>query len=115
VSLPVKVDLYAYRGDSWEQTFRLLRGPDPIDLTGADVACEARDRAGSLVELTVGVPDPPSGEITVRLPADSVPPGGYSYDIEITDSGGVVTTWVKGSLTVARDVTNELPGGGARV
>lgn len=58
--------------------------------------------------LVVEVDDPTGGHVFIRLPAESLPVASYFYDVEITEDG-VVTTWVKGELTVERDVTNELP------
>jgi len=106
VSLPVTVNLEAYRGDSWSQTFRLLSGTNPIDLTGAVIECEARSEAGAVHALTIARGQP--GEVTISLPSASIPFGTYAYDLEITE-GGVVTTWVRGKLALDRDVTNELP------
>ena len=46
MTLPVTWDLSAYRGDSWAQSFRLLRDGEPVDLTAAIVEIEARDKDG---------------------------------------------------------------------
>jgi hypothetical protein len=102
--LPAITDLTAYRGDTWTQEFRLLEDTVPVDLTGASVECWAVRSAGSRLELEVTVgPDP--GVITLRLPADAEA-GNYRYDVEVTDAGGDVTTWIRGRLDVIGDVTN---------
>lgn len=100
MSLPARVDLDAYHGDTYVQTFLL-----PVDLTGATIAAEARNRAGDVTELSVEVTDAPTGRIDLGLPAD-FPYGPYVYDIEVI-AGGEVRTWVRGNLRVERDVTNE--------
>lgn len=105
-ALPVSVDLSAYRGDSWEQSFRFLHGQDPIDLSLATVKSEARNANGVRITLVTVITDPLDGAIVLRLPPE-LTPGSYVYDIEVSISG-TVTTWVRGTLGLARDVTNEL-------
>lgn len=112
MALPVTVDLTAYRGDSFVQTLRLLEGGVPYDLTGAELESEARSLTGSPGELVVALEvavaaDPTTGEFTIELPAPPPPAGVYRYDVEETKAGKV-TTWIRGELTVDRDITNEL-------
>lgn len=105
--LPVIWNLEAYRGDSWSQTFRFLRGDVPVDLSGASVEAWARNGVnGDSAPLVVVLGAP--GEITLQLPPDGLPWQRYAYDVEVTQAG-VVQTWVRGRLTVTRDVTNEQP------
>ena len=106
-ALPATINLTAYRGDTWAQPFRFLNGGAPVDFTDKTVACEARDHGGNV--LTLDVAGDADGYVTLRLPAGSVPPNTYTYDIEVTDVDGNVATWVRGSLYVQRDVTHELP------
>lgn len=61
-----------------------------------------------MFDLLVEVVDAADGRITIGLPAGSLPAARYAYDVEVTDAGGTVTTWVAGALRVDRDVTNEL-------
>jgi hypothetical protein len=108
MALPATHDLNAYRGDSWSQTFRLLRDATPVDLSGATVQAEARAVDGSRRPLSVVV-DGPNGLVTIGFAATGQPGVGiHHYDVEVTDAG-VVTTWVAGRLCVTRDVTNEQP------
>jgi hypothetical protein len=107
--LPATVDLTAYRGDTWAQTFRFLTDVDaPLDLTGADVAAWARSDYPKTVEhLLVSVDDPTTGVVTIALPQNGASAAAsYEYDVEVTGSDGTVTTWVRGKLTVEQDVTN---------
>ena len=103
-SLPGTVNLVAYRGDTWAQQFRFLFDAIPLDLTGATVASWAEN--GRSYPLVVELdPVPTTGQLTLKLPA-SLPPGQFRYDVEVTDAGGEVTTWVRGLLNVYADVTN---------
>ena len=106
MSLPVVWDLSAYRGDTWSQSFRLLRGGQPLDLSGATVESEARAKDGTKTPLVVSVEDAADGRINVSLPEAFLPFGNYRYDVEVAENGSV-TTWVRGALKVERDVTNE--------
>jgi hypothetical protein len=104
--LPVSVNLTAYRGDTWSQEFRLLRGEAPVDLTGATVAAEARSDAGARYDLDAAITNAAGGIIVISFPAIHPPAGSYVYDVEVVD-GTDVTTWVNGRITIVRDVTNE--------
>lgn len=103
-SLPATLDLSAYRGDSWSQELRLLRGPDPVDLTGAVVASAARFGNETPTALTVDVPTPANGVLVLRQPPAGLQAGTYTYDVQVTQAG-TVTTWVRGKFTIAQDVT----------
>lgn len=108
-ALPVEIPLRAYRGDTWAQTFRLLRDKDvPLDLTGAVVEAWARNRSTQRVEQMQVVLDADltTGVITLAQPPGGVPAGAYEYDIEVTEANGTVTTWVAGQLLVEQDVTH---------
>jgi hypothetical protein len=116
MGLPVTSNLTVYRGDTWSQGFRFLRDDLPVDLTGATVESEARPTnnghhsAATRIPLQVDVTNAPNGEISLSLPSDlhTMPPADYVYDIEIAEADTTVTTWIRGTLTVLRDVTNEL-------
>jgi hypothetical protein len=103
-TLPATVNLTAYRGDTWAQTFRLKQGDTPVDLSGATIDCWATSTNGSLV-LTATITNPAAGEIQLTPPVNGLPAGAYTYDVEIRQNG-IVTTWVRGSLTVTADITN---------
>jgi hypothetical protein len=109
--LPAIVNLAAYHGDSWAQTFRLKYGATPVDLAGATVAAWAITRAGGVVELAAAVTNAAGGEVQISVGPGGLPKGTYTYDVEVTGSAGGVTTWVRGTLTVPADVTNPEPVG----
>ena len=105
--LPATVHLTIYHGDTWTQAFRLRQGDTPVDLTGATVASWARPWSGPAIPLAAAIGDPPtSGVITLSTPAPGLPPGGYHYDLEVTDPVDQVTTWIRGQITVMDDITN---------
>lgn len=97
--LPVTVNLDAYHGDSWTQTFRFLDGTIPHDLSTATLKAAARDDTGALTQLTVESDAP--GEVTISGELEA---GTYEYDVQVTESDGTFT-WVRGRLIVKQDVT----------
>jgi hypothetical protein len=109
-SLPAKVNLLVYRGDSWQQTFRLLQDDVPLDLTDMTIASQARGTTRQVYDLVaIPVGDPADGILQLGRPTGGLPVDLYDYDIELTDPGNVVTTWIAGRMQLARDVTNEQP------
>jgi hypothetical protein len=109
---PGVYNLALYRGDTFKVTFKLWSKVDgvkvPVDLTGAFVAAEIRDKpSGSQIvamAATVVLPNSVDMEITADQWADTFPAG--VWDLEVTFPDGVVQTPVGGSVTVTPDVTN---------
>jgi hypothetical protein len=109
-NLPAKVNLRFYRGDSWQQTFRLLQDDVPLDLTAMTIASQARGTTQEVFDLVaLAVGDPTQGVVQLERPTGGLPTDIYDYDIELTDPGNVVTTWIAGRMKLSRDVTNEAP------
>lgn len=104
-ALPVLIDLDAYRGDTWAQSFRLIADDAPVDLTGATLAAWARRYDDELEVMLVSSNGTP-GELTLMQPAGGLEAGKWRYDVEVRDAGAVITTWIRGTLTVAADITN---------
>jgi hypothetical protein len=104
-ALPATVNLTAYRGDSWQQTFRLLDSAgNPIDLIGSTVAAWAALNGDQAIVLTTTIgPDP--GLVTMKLPT-TITVGAYRYDLEVSGLDATVKTWIRGRLVVEQDVTN---------
>ena len=100
--LPVTVNLDAYQGDSWLQTFRLKQNATPLDLTGAQVSSQCRGPGATLFQIPVTV-NPTAGEVTIKLPT-GIKAGGYYYDIQVV-FGAAITTWITGKLNIAPEVT----------
>lgn len=103
--LPVTVNLDAYHGDTWWQSFRFKRNDAPIDLNSVSIASQARRISTSiLIPLVIAIESNP-GLMTLSLPPD-IDAGTYAYDIQITEANGDVKTWVKGKLVIEKDETN---------
>lgn len=102
---PAIIDLRATQGDTFSQTFRLEKAGTPLDLAGATVAAELRDRNGDVLPLAVVV-GPGAGEL--RLGYSETPPsyGPHRYDVEVTNPDASVDTWISGRFDIDRDVTN---------
>ena len=103
--LPAKIDLNAYQGDTWTQKFRLKLGDSALILTGATVASWAITAQGQVIELAAAITDAANGEIELSVGTDGLPEGAYTYDVEISQNAAV-TTWIRGSLSVEKDITN---------
>jgi hypothetical protein len=102
---PAIIDIQATQGDTFAQVFRLEKAGEPLDLSGATVAAELRDRNGDVLPLAVSVgPDP--GEITLRYGETPPSYGPHRYDIEVTNADSSVDTWISGRFDIDRDVTN---------
>ena len=102
--LPATLDLTAYRGDTWSQSFRFMSGDEPFEFTGAWLPPRRATRAASASRSTsssasMGRDDlAAEGEPTVhRLQLRRLGREGRRRD----ELGG-------GRLLVERDVTNEL-------
>lgn len=122
---PKRFDIEVYRGDSFKFYLHLL-GPEvivegepvkpPIDVTGWTGRCEVKDDEDIVVDTpTVTIVDG-DGETTTNgifgrfvidfeVTAD-IPVGEYKYDVEMTDAGGNVRTFIGGKFTVTVDVTD---------
>jgi hypothetical protein len=111
LSLPMKVDINVYQGDSG--SFRItMTGPlgAPIDISGADWDGDIRVKTNDTNIVTgfdfVPVVDDTSS-VDVILPADKselLTASKYVYDIEMREAGSV-TTLVYGSILVEQDVS----------
>ena len=113
---PGKYDLALYRGDSYSWRFQLWRDPgrtQPLDLTGALVAAEIRDKPGGLtiVVLTCVVTLPNIVDVDLDAEAWVAAPMAGVWDLEVTMPDGTVQTPVAGKVSVTADVTGSLPVG----
>lgn len=107
---PGKVDLTAYRGDSFSQTLRFKTDAvTPEDLTGWSWVAQIREYADAAVPIAafdVACPAPLTGEVTLSLTtaAAALLPRVALWDLQGTN-GTTVLTRVYGQLTVTGDVT----------
>ena len=108
--IPATFGLNVYRGDYHAWTFKLWTDAaktTPVDLTGIVVEAEVRDRSGGAVivpfAVTVTLPN------TVLLVLDQAKtrtlPANGRWDLQTTDAGGKVATFVAGPVKVTGDIT----------
>ena len=112
--LPGSYPLTIYRGDTAQWTFTLWADAaktTPTDLTGSTAAAHIRQSNTSLKEpvpMTCSIELP--NIIHVSLPAAataSIPARGHQgqWDLQLTNTGGVVQTVLAGSVSIVGDVT----------
>lgn len=113
---PKRIDIELYRGDSFKFFFE-LEGPapegggprPPINITGWTGRSEVKDSGNLVVDTPIVTidGDPLEGRIKVDFgTTEDIEPGEYRYDVEMTDSGGNVRTFVGGKFVVTEDVTD---------
>lgn len=114
---PAQHDLYIVRGDTWTQDFVYESPADtPVDLSGysARLQIRANRLASSPALLSVSSA---GGEITlggaagtIDVEVDALVTAALDFDqarwdLELTSSGGIVTTLIEGNITLIKDVT----------
>jgi len=111
--IPGKYDLKMYRGDDHTWRFRLWQDASqtlPVDLTGATVAAEIREKSAgvAIVELIVVVT--PLNIVDVSMtPAMYVNcPSKGVWDLQVTFADGKIHTPVAGAVSVIADVTDSV-------
>jgi hypothetical protein len=99
------------KGDTWRTTtFTVTVNDLAKDLTGATIDMNVRDcNAVSWLDMTNGtgitITDAANGVFQIDQQTLDIPAGLYSYDIQITDSDGVIATWIRGNITIIQDIT----------
>jgi len=112
MAIPTDVgSLDVYAGDTFTQTFTLTSDSSPIDLvdagwTGWSAQYRKTASAATAVDFTVDDSSAASGQITISLtPAQTAAlKDNGVFDLQATQ-GGVVRTWLTGSISWLRDVT----------
>jgi hypothetical protein len=109
---PGKYDLNLYRGDTYSWRFVLWQDVEktqPVDLTGALVEAEIRDKHNGAVvvnlECTPTLPNIIDVQLPIELWDEPFPTKGV-WDLEVKFPDGEVRTQVAGNVTVTADVTN---------
>lgn len=103
-----------YRGDTRPDKFTLTTAAGAVvDITGytfrltvnkrknpTDITAQVFTVTGTITNATAGQYEfrPSAGQV-------NVPPGTYYYDVEVTDTGGYVTTLGVGSYIFVQDVS----------
>jgi len=105
-------DLSIIRGDDYRVMITLTSNGTPFDLTGYTAKAQIRpSTAASAVlyaEFTATVESPATDGV-IKLELDNTTTGALTgngvWDLQITDSGGWVTTVASGAVTLVPDVT----------
>ena len=106
---PAEYNTGILRGDTFSEAFSFQAGGQVLDLTGAGARIQIRSRAGAVLgqyEIGAGLAVA-SGTLTWTIAGAETAgfkAGQYQYDIEIT-IGGTVRTYLAGSFTVQKDIT----------
>lgn len=112
---PIEVSLLLQQGDDWEETFALRSVTDDPgvywDLTDWTGACQIRDSFAdtddTVEPLAELVCTGSEAGMTVLLTSaqSTLLPKRCKWDLELTNPAGRRRTWLKGPVTVEREVT----------
>lgn len=127
--LPGSKDLEVYQGDSYVIPVRVRQRVidengdpvsdeggeptfEPIDLTGHTPSAQIRPNPNGeiITEFIVSITDPVNGELEMRLPHErsTLLERNCEYDLQTRVGEGeeeTVRTWLRGSITVQREIT----------
>lgn len=100
------------KGDTWQRAWLITyRQGQPVDLTGATARLHVRTPQGALqlnasAYLSIAHP----GRIDLLVPyadTDTLDPGTYAYDLEVTYPSGVRRTYEQARLIISEDYTRD--------
>ena len=102
----------AYKGDTYEAVqFTILENSAALDLTGSTIKIvfKKNKKQGTTVKtITNGsgitITDATGGVFSIDSFNLNWDEGNYYYDIQITNSSGVITTYIAGNINVIQDV-----------
>jgi hypothetical protein len=118
--IPGNFALNIYRGDDHAWRFVLWTDADKtiaVDFAGMTVKAEIRDRPGGavIVPAVVVVTLPNIVDVILDHDATRSLPASGRWDLQATDAGGQVSTFVAGAVKVTGDITDsDLVAGAAR-
>lgn len=104
--LPTQVNLTMYQGDSFY--LRITLTGSNIDITGYTAKADIKSSPGSgsvIASFAATVSAPTQIDLALSAAQSVLVPSAASWDVQITDSAGVVTTLAYGSITSMRQVT----------
>lgn len=110
---PGKFDLNLYRGDSYAWRFIMFSDAAqtvPVDLAGATVKAEIRDKSAGtkIVALDVVVTQPNIVDMSMTPAMYVTCPSKGVFDLQITFADGQVHTPLAGAVTITADVTDSV-------
>lgn len=105
-----------FRGDTWERVLTLTRNSVAIDLTGATIHFTAKeditdeDTDAAISKAVTSHTNPTGGITSIKLePEDTnVEPGMYSYDIQLQDASGNISTIAFGKFKILSRVNKDI-------
>lgn len=111
--MPTAINISRKRGDTYDEVFTIKQNDVEVDITGytflltvstkkapPDVAAQLFQVSGSIPTGTDGVVN-----FAISLANSDQIPKVYHYDVQMTDSGGKITTAAEGTWTVTQDIT----------
>jgi hypothetical protein len=107
---PTTYPLAIYQGDTYRWQFVLWSDAEktiPVDLTGAEVKAEIRDKPGGNIQTTLDlvVTLPNIIDATLDAAASHLLKKGV-WDLQVTFASGDVSTFLAGAVTITADVTD---------
>lgn len=111
MTTPGNYQMLIYRGDSYRWQFKLwadVDKTDPLDLTGITPKAEIRDKPGGkkITPIACVVTLPNIIDATLTAVASAALTAKGSWDLQLTYSGGDVSTVLAGPVVVTADVTD---------
>ena len=111
--VPAELNIKVYRGDTIRATeFTYKEGGVAVNISaGYSIAAQIRLRQDDptiLKSFTVVITDGVAGKFTIFMAAAdtaALPPKTLYWDLQVTSPSGHVRTFVKGKVTVSKDVT----------
>lgn len=107
--MATKANLNIDQGADWETVITLKEDGASLDLQGYTGAGQIRRYYTSSTAINMGVAlSIPDGTVTLTLDSattNSMEPGRYVYDVELTNDLGLVSRIIEGILTVNPGVT----------
>jgi hypothetical protein len=110
--IPGLYDIKAYRNDTLTKTFTVVDSTgSPVSFATAEIKMQVRPKPDGDVMMTLTEGDgltvggAGNNVISISRVIDIQGCGFYYYDIQATFSSGVVSTYVKGSFIVQKDIT----------
>jgi len=106
------VDLCAYRSDSFEHHFSYFDEDGiAVDMSGWTARMQIRKSIGSTtIQLSISESDYITlgvGTIDILVPGASMGIDGGVYDLELTDTLGLISTLVRGEFAVTPDTSRD--------
>ena len=108
--MATKANLYIDQGTSFSTVVTITdNNGDPIDLTGYQGASQIRKTYSSSTSYPFDVlVGNTSGTVTLSMSANAtanIAGGRYLYDVELTDTGGLISRVFEGIVTVNPNIT----------